>query len=158
MFTYENLDNAATAYRKLMAKIAALTPREGETVDEAGAEPFRAAFRAALDNDLNTSLAVTVLYDVLKSPLNAATKRALLGEFDTVLALGLLDAPVPEAETPATPAADGMTAAEIEAAIAARAAAKKNKNYAEADRIRAELAARGVTLIDTKEGTTYTVG
>lgn len=158
VFTYENLDNAATAYRKLMAKIAALTPGEGETVDEAGAEPFRAAFRAALDNDLNTSLAVTVLYDVLKSPLNAATKRALLGEFDTVLALGLLDAPVPEAETPAKPAADGMTAAEIEAAIAARAAAKKNKNYAEADRIRAELAARGVTLIDTKEGTTYTVG
>lgn len=158
VFTYENLDNAATAYRKLMAKIAALTPREGETVDEAGAEPFRAAFRAALDNDLNTSLAVTVLYDVLKSPLNAATKRALLGEFDTVLALGLLDAPVPEAETPAAPAADGMTAAEIEAAIAARAAAKKSKNYAEADRIRAELAARGVTLIDTKEGTTYTIG
>lgn len=158
VFTYENLDNAATAYRKLMAKIAALTPGEGETVDEAGAEPLRAAFRAALDNDLNTSLAVTVLYDVLKSPLNAATKRALLGEFDTVLALGLLDAPVPEAETPAAPAADGMTAAEIEAAIAARAAAKKNKNYAEADRIRAELAARGVTLIDTKEGTTYTVG
>ncbi len=158
VFTYENLDNAATAYRKLMAKIAALTPGEGETVDEAGAEPFRAAFRAALDNDLNTSLAVTVLYDVLKSPLNAATKRALLGEFDTVLALGLLDAPVPEEETPAAPAADGMTAAEIEAAIAARAAAKKNKNYAEADRIRAELAARGVTLIDTKEGTTYTVG
>lgn len=158
VFTYENLDNAATAYRKLMAKIAALTPGEGETVDEAGAEPFRVAFRAALDNDLNTSLAVTVLYDVLKSPLNAATKRALLGEFDTVLALGLLDAPVPEAETPAAPAADGMTAAEIEAAIAARAAAKKNKNYAEADRIRAELAARGVTLIDTKEGTTYTVG
>lgn len=158
VFTYENLDNAATAYRKLMAKIAALTPREGETVDEAGAEPFRVAFRAALDNDLNTSLAVTVLYDVLKSPLNAATKRALLGEFDTVLALGLLDAPVPEEETPAAPAADGMTAAEIEAAIAARAAAKKNKNYAEADRIRAELAARGVTLIDTKEGTTYTVG
>lgn len=158
VFTYENLDNAATAYRKLMAKIAALTPGEGETVDEVGAEPFRAAFRAALDNDLNTSLAVTVLYDVLKSPLNAATKRALLGEFDTVLALGLLDAPVPEEETPAAPAADGMTAAEIEAAIAARAAAKKNKNYAEADRIRAELAARGVTLIDTKEGTTYTVG
>lgn len=158
VFTYENLDNAATAYRKLMTKIASLSPADGETVDETGAEPFRAAFRAALDNDLNTSLAVTVLYDVLKSPLNAATKRALLGEFDTVLALGLLDAPVPEAETPATPAADGITAAEIEAAIAARAAAKKNKNYAEADRIRAELAARGVTLIDTKEGTTYTIG
>lgn len=157
VFTYENLDNAATAYRKLMAKIAALTPGAGETVDEAGAEPFRAAFRAALDNDLNTSLAVTVLYDVLKSPLNATTKRALFGEFDTVLALGLLDAAPDTADTPA-PSADGMTAEEIEAAIAARAAAKKNKNYAEADRIRAALAERGVTLTDTPSGTTYTVG
>lgn len=157
VFTYENLDNAATAYRKLMAKIAALTPGAGETVDEAGAEPFRTAFRAALDNDLNTSLAVTVLYDVLKSPLNATTKRALFGEFDTVLALGLLDAAPDTADTPA-PSADGMTAEEIEAAIAARAAAKKNKNYAEADRIRAALAERGVTLTDTPSGTTYTVG
>ena len=157
VFTYENLDNAATAYRKLMAKIAALTPGVGETVDEAGAEPFRTAFRAALDNDLNTSLAVTVLYDVLKSPLNATTKRALFGEFDTVLALGLLDAAPDTADTP-SPSADGMTAEEIEAAIAARAAAKKNKNYAEADRIRAALAERGVTLTDTPSGTTYTVG
>ena len=126
-------------------------------MDEAGAEPFRAAFRAALDNDLNTSLAVTVLYDVLKSPLNAATKRALFGEFDTVLALGLTDGEAASAAPAAAPTG-GMTAAEIEAAIAARAEAKKNKNYAEADRIRAALAERGVTLPDTPSGTTYTVG
>ena len=157
VFTYENLDNAATAYRKLLTKIAALTPAAGEAVDEAGAEPFRAAFRAALDNDLNTSLAVTVLYDVLKSPLNAATKRALFGEFDTVLALGLTDGEAASAAPAAAPTG-GMTAAEIEAAIAARAEAKKNKNYAEADRIRAALAERGVTLTDTPSGTTYTVG
>ena len=43
----------------------------------------------------------------------------------------------------------------IEEAIDARAAAKKAKNYAEADRIRAELLARGIVLTDTKEGTTW---
>ena len=52
----------------------------------------------------------------------------------------------------------GIDAEEIERQIAARAAAKKAKNYAEADRIRAELAAKGVTLIDTPAGTTYKIG
>ena len=156
VFSYENLDNAATAYRKLMAKIASVVPQDGETFDEAGAAPLRGAFRAALDNDLNTSLALTVLYDVLKAPVNATTKRVLLGEFDQVLALGLLDAPADREPAPDT-SASGMTAEEIEAAIAARLQAKKEKNYAEADRIRASLAARGVILTDTPSGTTYTL-
>lgn len=154
VFSYENLDNAATAYRKLMTRIAALSPVDGEEPDEAGAAPLREAFRAALDNDLNTSLAITVLYDVLKAPINATTKRMLLSEFDAVLALGLTEV-VETAPTAAEP--NGMTTEEIEAAIAARAAAKKNKNYAEADRIRADLAARGILLTDTPTGTTYTV-
>lgn len=154
VFSYENLDNAATAYRKLMTRIAALSPVDGEEPDEAGAAPLREAFRAALDNDLNTSLAITVLYDVLKAPINATTKRMLLAEFDAVLALGLTEA----AETaPVAAEPNGMTTEEIEAAIAARATAKKNKNYAEADRIRADLAARGILLTDTPTGTTYTV-
>lgn len=154
VFSYENLDNAAIAYRKLMTRIAALSPVDGEEPDEAGAAPLREAFRAALDNDLNTSLAITVLYDVLKAPINATTKRMLLAEFDAVLALGLTEA----AETaPVAAEPNGMTTEEIEAAIAARATAKKNKNYAEADRIRADLAARGILLTDTPTGTTYTV-
>ena len=49
-------------------------------------------------------------------------------------------------------------AKEIEEAIEARKAAKAAKNYAEADRIRADLLQKGVTLIDTKEGTTYRIG
>ena len=52
---------------------------------------------------------------------------------------------------------DDPRRAEIEKMIAARAEAKKRKDYAEADRIRAELSAMGVTLTDTKDGTTYTI-
>ena len=156
VFTYENLENAATAYRKLIAKIASIVPQDGEAFDEAGAAPLREAFRAALDNDLNTSLALTVLYDVLKAPVNGMTKRALFAEFDQVLALGLLDAP-PACEPKEGIGATGMTEEEIGQAIAARLQAKKEKNYAEADRIRASLAERGILLTDTPNGTTYTL-
>ncbi|MGN1206718.1 MAG: DALR domain-containing protein, partial [Eubacteriales bacterium] len=159
VFTYENLENAASAYRKLVAKIALLAPSAGESFDEVGAEPLRRAFRDALDNDLNTSLAVTVLYDVLKAPVNDTTKEKLLSEFDTVLALGLLsEAEKLRQEKETAPASAGdLSAVEIEAMIAARADAKKQKNYAEADRIRAELLSHGVVLTDTPTGTTYRV-
>ena len=154
VFTYENLDNAAGAYAKLIAKIAAI--KDDGDYDEAGAKPYRDAFRSALENDLNTSLAVTALYDVLKSPLNGKTKRRLIAEFDTVLSLGLLEA-ADKVKEKDEPKADDPRRAEIEKMIAARAEAKKQKNYAEADRIRAELSAMGVTLTDTKDGTTYTI-
>ena len=158
VFTWENLDNAAIAYKKLTAKIAALgtdlSPEDGE-----GKDALRAAFREALDNDLNTSLAVTVLYDVLKARISDGAKRELIEEFDTVLGLGLLAAAESEKEETAAPPAakDPALIAYIEEKIEARRAAKAAKDYAEADRIRAELSARGVTLTDTKEGTTYTV-
>ena len=154
VFTYENLDNAALAYAKLIEKIAR-TGDEGD-YDEAGAAPYLAAFRAALENDLNTSLAVTALYDVLKSSLNGKTKRALVAEFDRVLSLDLLSAAEKLNEKSEAPS-DDPRRAEIEKMIAARAEAKKRKDYAEADRIRAELSAMGVTLTDTKDGTTYTI-
>ena len=154
VFTYENLDNAALAYAKLIEKIAR-TGDEGD-YDEAGAAPYLAAFKAALENDLNTSLAVTALYDVLKSSLNGKTKRTLVAEFDRVLSLDLLSAAEKLNEKSEAPS-DDPRRAEIERMIAARAEAKKQKNYAEADRIRAELSAMGVTLTDTKDGTTYTI-
>ena len=155
VFSYENLDNAAIAYKKLMARVAALSPKAGESIDEEGAAPLRAAFIAALDNDLNTSLAVTAVYDVLKAKVNDTTKLALLKEFDTVLAIGLSDerAPKEEAVVAQDPRHDY-----IMEQIALRASAKKNKDYAEADRIRNALAADGITLIDTPQGTTYKIG
>ena len=147
VYSEDTFANAANAYRKLKSRAVALGS-EGEAGGEAY-ERYKAQFREALENDLNTSLAVTCVYDVLKDKeLAPAAKRALIAEFDKVLSLDLLK----EEEAPKAGAPD---AAYIEERIAARAAAKKAKNYAEADRIRSELAEQGVTLIDTPAGTTY---
>ncbi len=155
VFSWENMENARVAYNKLIARVAAL--KEDGEVDAATFGELKKGFCEALDNDLNTSLAVTAVYDVLKAKTNDATKRALLADFDTVLCLNLLEnAAKPNAEkAEAAPAADDPFIKEIEALIVARREAKAAKNYAEADRIRAYLLEKGVVLIDTKEGTTY---
>ena len=115
----------------------------------------------AMDNDLNTSMAVTVLYDVLKAKANGATKCAVLESFDTVLGLKLPEkAAELRKKQAAAPAADGFAIlsecgeenADIEALIRARADAKKAKNFAEADRIRDELKARGIEVTDVPGG------
>ncbi len=160
VFTYENLDNAKTSYDKLIARIATL--KEGGDVDETAFAELKKAFTDALDNDLNTSLAITAVYNVLKAKCSDATKLALLADFDRVLSLDLLEAAATirtaaeaEAKAAANEHADDPEAEEIEALIAARAAAKKAKDYAEADRIRAELTSRGITLTDTSQGTKW---
>ena len=155
VFSYENLDNAKVAYQKLLGRIASL--KDGGDVDAAAYDELKAGFVKALDNDLNTSLAVTALYDVLKAKTTDATKLALIRDFDQVLCLNLIENASTLAEKEEAPAADGELVAKIEAMIEARRAAKKEKNFAEADRIRAELTAMGVTLIDTREGTTYKI-
>ena len=157
VFSYENMDNAKVSYDKMIARIATL--KEGGEVDEAAFAELKKGFTDALDNDLNTSLAITAVYNVLKAKCSDATKLALLADFDRVLSLNLLEAAAAvraaaEAEAKAEHAGD-PEAEEIESLIAARAAAKKEKNYAEADRIRAELTARGITLIDTAQGTKW---
>ena len=153
VFTYENLDNAALAYDKLVAKIAALKPEDGEKVDESRFAELKKLFTDALDNDVNTSLAITALYDVLKADTNAATKLALIEDFDKVLTLDLIAHAEKVKNT--NSAADSDLAAEVEKLIAERAAAKKAKNFAEADRIRNYLAGKGVILVDSREGTTW---
>ena len=151
VFSYEGLDNAKNAYEKLVAKIAAL--KDGDNIDQEALEALQAKFRSALDNDLNTSLAVTALYDVLKYDTNDATKLAAIKDFEQVLAFGLVEAAekLREKENEAPDEADAW----IVEKIAERAEAKKAKNYALADAIRAELLEKGVTLIDSPTGTTY---
>ena len=148
MFSWENLDNAAAAYDKLIARIAALKA-EGE-VDSIAFDALKARFTGALDGDLNTSLAITCLFDVLKAKCSDATKLAALADFDRVLSLNLLE----NAEKLQKKQAEEATAAdpEIDALVSARTEAKKAKNFAEADRIRDELKARGIEIIDTPQG------
>ena len=158
VFSWENLDNARIAYDKLVAKIASLKS-EGE-IDEEKFGLGKAKFVEALDNDLNTSLAVTALYDALKLDTNDATKLALVKDFERVLSLGLLEKAAKLNETKKSDEASGVSEellAYINEMIEARKAAKRERNFAEADRIRDELLSRGVTLLDTREGTKFTI-
>ncbi len=167
VFTYENLDNAAIAYNKLVSKLASLDPEDGE-IDSAVFEVLKKRFTDAMDNDINTSLAITSLYDVLKAKTNGATKLALIESFDRVLSIGLIETAnklraQKKAEEEKKKAefaydlSDPLVAETVEL-IEKRKQAKKEKNFAEADRIRDYLASKNVTLIDTPSGTTFKIG
>ena len=161
VFSWENLENAKIAYNKLVNKVASLKPSDADNVDSVAFAEGKKKFTDALDNDLNTSLAVTALYDVFKLKTNDKTKLALIADFEKVLDLGLLAAAekakkkdeAPEAEI----GCDPELLAYINERIEARRTAKQNKDYAGADAIRAELLEKGITLIDTKEGTKFTI-
>ncbi len=152
VFTWENLDNAVVAYNKLIAKIATFK-NEGE-VDNEALEKLKERFVGALNGDLNTSLAVTAVYDVLKAKTNDATKLAALTDFDQVLSLNLLQA-AKKLQAQQQEEAAASADPEIDALVEARTAAKKAKNFAEADRIRDELKARGIEIIDTPQGSKW---
>ena len=163
VFSWENLDNAAAAYSKLIAKIAALDPADG-SVNSAVLQEYKDKFIQQVGNDLNTSMGVTALYDALKAKANDATKLAILDSFDTVLSLSLLKraASVREANAKAqsAKAEGGYTVTgegdpAIDALVLQRYEAKKTKNFAEADRIRDELKAQGIEITDTKDGTSW---
>ena len=165
VFSYENLDNAAIAYNKLVARLAQLDPADGE-LDEAAFAEGKKKFTDALDNDLNTSLAITALYDILKLKTNGRTKLALVDDFDRVLSIGLCAAAAKvrdekksaeEASTPKHDMSDPLVV-EVLDLIEQRKQAKKDKNFAEADRIRDLLLSKGVTIKDTREGTEFKIG
>ena len=146
-FSYEVLDNMSAAYDKLVRKIGTLD-RAG-AVDKEKFDAYREKFEAALCDDLNSSMAVTVLYDMLKEDMSDATKFALAESFDEVLSLNLTTAH-------AAKEADGGIDAALEqyvlAKIEERKAAKKEKDFAKADAIRSELMEKGILLEDTREG------
>ena len=131
-------------------------------IDEDAVTALREKFNKALGNDLNTSLGITALYDVLKYQTNDATKLYLLDDFDKVLSLDLLKK-ADEARKKAASAKgsggeyniiseSGEQDAAVEAKIRARYEAKKAKNFAEADRIRDELKSEGIELTDIPGG------
>ncbi len=160
VFSYENLDNAVIAYNKMITRVLSLLKEEQGEMDTAAFDGLKAKFCAALDNDLNTSLAVTAVYDVLKAKTTPATKLALLDDFDRVLGLDIVGAAKKQLDAEkkaAEEAASDPFIREIEDMIAQRASAKKAKDYALADQIRQALTDKGVTLIDTPQGTKYTV-
>ena len=172
VFSWEGMDGTKTAYNKLVAKIATL--KDGGEIDKEQFDALKQRFTDAMDNDLNTALAITALYDVLKAKTNDATKLALIRDFETVLDLGLIEEADKVAKLQAaakaaaavtewvitceTPGLDEAFMAEVEGLIKARADAKKAKDFAKADEIRDTLTGMGVTLKDSKGGVSWTKG
>lgn len=151
VFSYENLDNAKGAYEKLVAKIAQLLKAEQGEVDKAAYDKLREGFTAAMDNDINTSLAITALYDVLKADASPATKLALIADFDKVLSLSLIEKAKAVNEKPADTAEE--LPAEILELAEQRKQARKDKNFALADELRDKITAMGYTVEETRQGT-----
>lgn len=154
MFSYDVLDTVKATYEKLRRSIMKIKENACDgAVDEAVFNEYREKFLDALSNDFNTSMAITVVYDVLKLETNNATKIALIEDFDKVLSLNLT-APLPAEEGPSV---DAELEAYINERISARKEAKKNKDFATADAIRDELASKGILIKDTREGTTWSL-
>ena len=147
-FSYEVLDNVAAAYQKLLNRIKNLKP-EGPA-DAAQMAEYQKRFLDTVGNDMNTSSGLTVLYDMLKADISDAAKLALVEDFDRVLSLDLTKK---REEEPA--GVDAELESYVLAKIEERKAAKKAKDFATADAIREELAAHGIQIKDTREGTIW---
>jgi cysteinyl-tRNA synthetase len=145
-FSDAHLEDARTALRRLYTALGSVTPSNAP-LD--WTHPQAAAFRAAMNEDFNTPLALAVMFDLANelNRTNSPNTAALLRHLGGVL--GVLQ------QVPSAYMQGGLDAKAIEAAIVARTAAKAAKNYVEADRIRKELAAQGVELKDAAQGTTW---
>ncbi len=143
-----HLDDARGALKRLYTALDAVAPAD-VAID--WADPFAARFQAAMDNDFATPEAVAVLFDLAsevnrsKSPQQAGLLKALGA------CLGLLQGDPREFLRSGA----SLDEATIAAMIDQRAAAKAAKNFAEADRIRADLLAQGIVLKDSAAGTTW---
>ncbi|MBO5376955.1 MAG: cysteine--tRNA ligase [Ruminiclostridium sp.] len=150
VFSYENLDNAVVAYNKITSKIATFLKGEQGEIEQDKYDELMTAFREALNNDLNTSLAITVVHYVLKADASNATKLALLKEFDKVLGIGLIEGAQKALENEDK---GEELPAEVAELAAQRAEARKAKNFALADELRDKITAMGYIIEETRQGT-----
>ena len=138
-FSYEALNQAENDYKKLKNRINALN-KDKDNLDELTYNKYQETFKEAIGNNLNTSLALTTLYDVLKSDTNDYTKVELIKSFDQVLSLDLLKEEKEEIDE------------EILELVNLRTKYKKDKNFEEADKVRDKLLSLGYKVLDTREG------
>jgi cysteinyl-tRNA synthetase len=143
-FSLDALEAADRGYRRLLAQTADARAATG-AADAARCAPWRERFREAVRDDLNAPRALAVAIEMLREPaLSPADRRALLAEFDAFLGLGLLTAELPAGAQENDP--------RIDALVAEREAARKRRDFREADRIRDALAAEGIAIEDGPQG------
>ena len=148
-FSDTHLDDAQQALTRLYTALDAVPPSQ-RAVD--WTEPHAAAFKAAMDEDFNTPQALAVLFELVNEVNRGRSPRAAAQLKGLGAVLGILQA---DPRAYLQRGAGGDEAAWIAERIAARAAAKAAKDFAAADAIRAELAAKGITLKDGAGGTTW---
>jgi cysteinyl-tRNA synthetase len=143
-----HLDDAHNSLKRLYTTLDSVAPA-AVTID--WTQPFAARFKAAMDEDFGTPEAVAVLFE-LASEVNKTRSAELAGLLKALGGcLGLLQGD-PKVFLQAGAELDEAT---IQSLIAARAQAKAAKNFAEADRIRQDLLAKGIVLKDSAAGTSW---
>lgn len=149
VFSYETMDLTKKTYEKLLNKIKNIKENiSNNDINTELTNIYKEKFRKSLNNDLNTSNCLTILYDVLKDEkLSNKNKIELVKDFDTVLSLDLL----------AEKKVDTSLEKYIIEMIEKRKKAKENKNYALADQIRNELLEKNIILNDGRNGTTFEI-
>ena len=140
IFSYDALKQSEDTLNKLKNKIK--TIKDDNDFNENDFNEYNNKFKEALENDLNTSNSLTILYDVLKADISSSTKLKLIKSFDKVLSLDLLK----EDEI------DEELKIKVNKLIEERNNFKKEKNYEKADEIRKQIEDLGVSIKDTREG------
>ena len=144
IFSFEALKQAEETLHKLKNKT--LSIKDDNNYNEEDFNKYNDKFKEALENDLNTSNALTILYDVLKDDISSSTKLKLIESFDKVLSLDLLK----------TEEVDQELVSKVNELIEIRNNYKKEKNYEKADEVRKQIEDLGATIKDTREGVEVT--
>ena len=140
VFSYEALKQAEDTLNKLRDRINNII--DGSNYNDNDFNKYNDLFKEALSNDLNTSNALTILYDVLKSDISSSTKLKLIKSFDKVLSLDLIKKIEVSEELKN----------KVNELLALRNKYKQEKDYEKADEVRKEIESLGASIKDTREG------
>ncbi len=142
-FTFDVMDSAKTSLDRLREGYLKHKEADDIKVDEEEIKTYEEKFLNAINDDLNMPVALSVVWDVVKTPVKSKRYAELIDKFDEVLGLDLAHFVKKQEELPA----------EIKALVEERNVARSEKNWSESDRIRDILIEKGYDVKDSKEGT-----